>query len=189
MTRNVPSGTHKGRALDSFDKQELQSLWAGWNGSPSLRKTEFFVAIELEIQLRTGGDNFASRHQASGRDIGLLPFPEDDATSVVEPVIDRMEFGKHKGEPVSLVPMHYLLWCEENITSGMMVTVVAAEIVRRTGCLVVPSSTVAAKPTVKKAGRSLDDATTHYRWEDLSGFTHSIAVLPLTISCGSNTAA
>jgi hypothetical protein len=126
MTRSfvVPSGKHKGRALDALEDAELQGIWSGWNGSPTLKKTEFFRVIVSEIEARTG-KSYSSR------------------TTVVE--------TGHRS--------------------------MSDEINRRGGS--VPSSGVAvskpvAKPKKSKRHRTLDDSSTHYRWEDRSGFVHSI---------------
>jgi uncharacterized protein (DUF3820 family) len=177
MTRTlvIPSGKHKGRALDTMTDTEVHTLWAGWNGSPNLKKTEFFRVIVSEIEARTGR-NYSARttvvetgHRSMFADGGPV------VGDVVEPY--RMTFGKHKGELITLVPMNYLLWCGENITSGSVAVIIAAEINRRGGS--VPSSGVAvskpvAKPKKSKRHRTLDDSRTHYRWEDRNGFVHSI---------------
>jgi uncharacterized protein (DUF3820 family) len=181
MTRVIPSGKHKGRAINSLEDAELQGVWAGWNGSPNLKKTEFFRVIVSEIEARTGR-NYSARTTVV--ETGHRSMFADDGPvvgDIVEPY--RMTFGKHKGELITLVPMNYLRWCSENITSGSVARLIIDEINRRGGCSV-PSSTknvevvhrVKEKPKPKKSKRhrTLDDSRTHYRWEDRNGFVHSI---------------
>jgi uncharacterized protein (DUF3820 family) len=167
----IPSGKHKGRALDSLDQKELHALWSGWNGSPNLKKTAFFCAIVSEVESRTGKD-YASR--SSVVDDGQRSLFADDAPVIEDEIVYRMEFGMHKGEPITLVPMKYLLWCAENITRGKSVAAIASEISRRTGCVSAKTLPVVSKPIVKKSRRSLDDSASHYRWEDSAGVCHSI---------------
>jgi len=173
MTRVIPSGKHKGRALDTMSDSELHTFWAAWNGSPKLSKTEFFRVIVSEIETRTGKDYSARSPVVNSRHRSMFA---DDGPVMEETVVYRMEFGKHKGELITLVPMNYLMWCAENITRGPAVPAIAAEINRRAGS--VPSSNVVkAKPSASKQNRrrrSLDDSKTHYRWEDRNGFVHSI---------------
>lgn len=174
MTRVIPSGKHKGRALDSLEDSELHAIWSGWNGSPNLKKTEFFRVIVSEVETRTGKDYSARSPVVETRHRSMFA---DDGPVMEETVVYRMEFGKHKGEQITLVPMKYLMWCAENITRGSAVGLIAAEINRR-GCSV-PSSAGAAsgKPSASKQNRrrrSLDDLKTHYGWTDRNGFTHSI---------------
>lgn len=174
MTRSfvVPSGKHKGRALDTMSDTELQTLWAGWNGSPNLNKTEFFRVIVVEIETRTGKDYSARSPVVETRHRSMFA---DDGPVMEETVVYRMEFGKHKGELITLVPKNYLEWCAENL-NGKFLALCLAELHRR-GCLSPSSNVVKSKPSASKQirrGRSLDDSRTHYRWEDRNGFVHSI---------------
>lgn len=186
MTRTlvIPSGKHRGRAIDSLDDAELQGIWAGWNGSPNLKKTEFFRVIVSEIEARTARSYSA---RTTVVETGHRSMFSDDGPVIGDAADDgyRMTFGKHKGELITLVPMNYLRWCAENITSGSVARLVIDEINRRGGCSV-PSSKKAVevvhlvkekpkrKPKKSKRGRTLDDSRTHYRWEDRKGFVHSI---------------
>ena len=174
MTRLIPSGRLKGRALDSLEDGELQTLWSGWNGSPNLKQTEFFRVIVLEVETRTGKDYSARSPVVETRHRSMFA---DDGPVMEETVVYRMEFGKHKGEQITLVPMKYLMWCAENITRGSAVGLIAAEINRRAGSVASSSGAATVKPSASKQirrRRSLDDSKTHYGWTDRNGFTHSI---------------
>jgi uncharacterized protein (DUF3820 family) len=174
MTRSfvVPSGKHKGRALDSLEDSELHAIWSGWNGSPNLKKTEFFRVIVLEVETRTGKDYSARSPVVKTRHRSMFA---DDGPVMEETVVYRMEFGKHKGELITLVPKNYLEWCAENLSANLR-AICLAELHRR-GCSVSLSSVVKAKPSASKQNRrrrSLDDSKTHYCWTDRYGFAHSI---------------
>lgn len=174
MTRVIPSGKHKGRTLDTMTDTEVQTLWAGWNGSPNLKKTEFFRVIVSEIETRTGKD-YSARTVVV--ETGHRSMFADDGPVMEETVVYRMEFGKHKGENITLVPKNYLEWCADNITRGSAVHMIAAEINRRAGSVPSSAGVSSVKPSASKQNRrrrSLDDSRTHYLWEDKNGFVHSV---------------
>lgn len=182
MSSIIPSGRHKGRALEDLSKAEHHFVWAAWNGSPRLKASPFFKKIVADFDRRRGAfveearDSKICRVESEksllvGRMQKSLDFDAADNASV-----QSIPFGKHKGVPIGDVPREYLVWCSENLTSTRLRLLVCAELERRgDGRSMLSDAKPAAfsMATVSKK-KVNDDSSTHYAWADSSGFVHRI---------------
>lgn len=65
MGGEIPHGKHKGKFLHTLPDETVHAIWAAWNGTPKLKRTQFFQKIVEEKRRRESNRGTACTATAS----------------------------------------------------------------------------------------------------------------------------